>query len=264
MKMLSAIKAHKRIFQANQKIKRALKGDHPIVLVYQMGKVASSTIYHALKIRKDCHAFHTHYLNDVDHNLSLLQPDRRAQLSHDLKRQLILPKVPAKIITLVRDPLERNISEFFENDLEAKYTEATDENVDALIQRFINTYDHSEALNWFQNEFDPALQTEMFQHPFDADLGWSKYTDAPYEILCLKTTLPDKLKGEVIEDFLGIQNLKLIRVNETKKNRSHLCYRKFKERIQYPEHIVNAAINSEFTQRFFSQHEIEKMKNKWL
>lgn len=71
------------------------------ILIYQMGKVASRTIYKSLLYTPGMQVFHVHRIGkDVHPNLY----ERVARFGH-----------PAKIITLVREPISRNISDFFQH-----------------------------------------------------------------------------------------------------------------------------------------------------
>ena len=101
---------------------RNYKFDGPIV-VYQMGKVGSRSVYEALvDLRLAVPVYHAHVLEDLDnmaesikkqfpnpvHSLRVIRAGKRL-------RQLIdsNPTQHWHIITLVRDPIARNVSRFF-------------------------------------------------------------------------------------------------------------------------------------------------------
>ena len=93
------------------------------VLIYQMGKVASSSIFHSLKTTTDFNAFHVHRLNPKHitrvregHLQRGDSPPIEDEEGLYLYENLIKPcRTPIKIISLVREPISRNISAFFQN-----------------------------------------------------------------------------------------------------------------------------------------------------
>jgi len=97
---VSILRQHIKIEKSRRKINSAITSDKPIVLVYQMGKVASSSIYHSLlNYPEFCHVFHTHILSseriEARHKQkrhSLLNPDKRNLRSKDLLRYIIVPR----------------------------------------------------------------------------------------------------------------------------------------------------------------------------
>jgi|SRR5690606_2252081 len=95
----------------------------PYILIYQMGKVGSSSIYASLKAKGVPKVFHLHRMNPettqkmkrtfLEQNL--LAQFRTEQLFETIYRKAIQRRKKVKIITLVREPISRNISAFFEN-----------------------------------------------------------------------------------------------------------------------------------------------------
>lgn len=272
MNLISLCKRHAKILRARRKIKRSLNSNAPTVFIYQMGKVASTSIYEALKERKDCHAFHAHLLGGK--NLiarkrrvrdSFWSPDKRYRISNSFSSQIIQPRFPVKIITLVRDPFERNISAFFENADSVRATEKNEEQfIPELIKEYLGKAKHTQPEDWYKNEFHDALGIDIFQYPFDAETGWSTIEHGSYDVLILKTTLSDKEKAQQISSFLGIERLEIPRTNRTGEKALHTTYQRFKESIIFPEKIGLAMLQSQFTQHFFTQAEIDTMRLRWL
>ena len=92
------------------------------VLVYQMGKVASSSVYLSLEKTTDFDVFHVHRLNPE--NIAKVREEhvQRGDSPPNEKKGLYLyenlirtRKTHTKIISLVREPIARNISAFFQN-----------------------------------------------------------------------------------------------------------------------------------------------------
>lgn len=263
MGLLNAIKRQRRLNRLNRKVSKSAQDTLPVAIVYQMGKVASSSIYHALKHRPDCYGFHTHLLtvNDVADNF--WNRNRHDRLSIEIRRQLLLAKRPLKIITLVRDPFARNISAYFETSPKIPKRANPSVTAASLIDDFLENFNHNECEDWFTKEFRDALGIDIFSHPFDPETGWSKIESDNLEILTLKTTLNDELKRDLVENFIGIENLQLARVNETGDKTINALYKEFKSSIHFPEAIFQQVMESDFTQHFFTKSEHESIRQKW-
>ena len=93
---------------------------HVPILIYQMGKVGSSSIYFSLKSLYS-NTYHVHTLNSkILANLKAQYNVKdRGLPGHWSASDMILSNnllaEPLKIITLVREPINRNFSAFFEN-----------------------------------------------------------------------------------------------------------------------------------------------------
>ncbi|PXA03116.1 hypothetical protein DDZ13_13695 [Coraliomargarita sinensis] len=272
MNPFTLIQRHRKIRRECARIQASIRDDAPIVIIYQMGKVASSSIYHALKQREDCHAFHAHLLG-MPRQLnrrrrvadSWANPDKRLRTAKSLWETIIAPRRPAKIITLVRDPFERNISAYFENSKEPKRPHSNrKEFIDRLIRDFLKTSHHSLATDWYQKEFNPTLEIDVFAHPFDTSRKWAQYELEPYDLLVLRTDLPDENKNQVISEFLGLQNLKIRPSNQTHTKSLNPVYADFKKTIRFPKELGTTILNSSYTKHFFSEQEIAAMQAKWI
>lgn len=270
---LSILSRNRKIWRTHKKILAAAESvNQPTVIVYQMGKVASTAIYHRLRNRKDCFAFHTHILNEnriaqikQGGNDTVWSPDRRNRRSEQLSRHIIKPRRPAKIITLVRDPFERNISEFFELAPAVRQIPQQFNKEDLLwLQReFLEHTNHTYPNDWFENEFNAVLQTNIFDYPFRPETGWSEFTTGPYDVLVMHTTLPDSEKSERIEKFLGIPAVELNRANQTGDKSLRSLYQAFKDQIRFPEPIVEEILSMPYSQHFFNKEMRECMREKW-
>lgn len=106
-----------------RKISRVTEGRARGLLIYQMGKVGSSSVTEALDALPDVETVHIHYLQpERIHAIQESQTARglRSPFSHLDRARLILefflPLQPRlDVISLVRDPVARNVSAFFQN-----------------------------------------------------------------------------------------------------------------------------------------------------
>ena len=127
------------------------------VIIYQMGKVGSSTLKESLA-QKNISALHIHryYFSNNEKPINL------RRLIHKLKSNFtfnkLIKKEKIKIITLYRDPLSRNISSFFQN-LDVYFTKSEMENL--TFKKLENKFNSASNLietpsNWFDIEFNKS------------------------------------------------------------------------------------------------------------
>lgn len=266
MNLINIFREHRKIQKIDRKIRSCVHTTHPIVFIYQMGKVGSTAIATALKKRNDCFAFQFHRLRS-EYCGSFWNPDRRSWLSYSLKKNIIEKGLPVKIITLVRDPFARNISAFFENPETETFLKNHVGNtlfMEDLINRFVEASNHQANELWFTNEFQSVLGIDIFSWPFNKLRGWDIYSQAPFEILVLKVTLPDEEKACRISEFLGIPDVRIERDNQTSDKSIKDIYKAFKESAQLPENIAKAVLDSRFTHHFFTDDEIRGFYKRWL
>lgn len=94
------------------------------VCVHQVGKVASQTVFHALKSQVSVPVFQTHVVHPktryfVEDNPAP-PPGHDTLPPHIIRarefvRDYLLPRKPYAVISMVRDPVARNASAFFQN-----------------------------------------------------------------------------------------------------------------------------------------------------
>ena len=269
---LAILKKHLKARKNRKRICNSILDSHPIVLVYQMGKVASSSVYHSLKkYPQYCHAFHTHILTAewikakaTKRSHTLLNPDRRNQNSQDLRRNIIEPGHPAKIITLVRDPFARSISAFFENSASVhKAPAGTVAAMHYLKSAFFAETNLLHPDYWFEKEFNHALKLNIFDYPFNPEQGWSRFSKSPYEVLVLSTDLSDKEKALRVEEFVDIPGFKLERKNTTPPGGRLELYNSFKAHIRFPEKAIEKVLNTQYSRHFFDADKRAALRKRW-
>lgn len=237
------------------------------IVIYQMGKVGSTTIYNALKKNGVKNVFIVHRMNPKHiHEVNKMRK-RRLDVSDiigiKIKELFIDKGKKVKIITPVREPISRNISAFFQN-LEVhtrskkKKTEITD-----IINDFFENYPHRTPLDWFDKEWKEVFNIDIYKYDFDKNKGYSIYKYKNFDLLVFKSELLDKDKEKLISDFLGVRNLKLVRKNIGEQKNYANLYKKFRKEINIPEHYSYNIHNSKYVNHFYDKKEIEKIKSEY-
>ncbi|MCP3851077.1 MAG: hypothetical protein GY694_12685 [Gammaproteobacteria bacterium] len=242
------------------------------VLVYQMGKVASETIYYSLKKVSGINVFHIHRLNPE--NILKVKEEhlKRGDAAPNEEENLYLyenviksPKVSIKIITLIREPISRNISAYFQNlkSFEGMSDAYNILEVEKLISSFIEKYNHIVPLEWFNIELYPTTGINIYKYNFPKNLGYQVIEEAPYHLLIMKHDLDDKIKERCIEDFLGIDSFSISNFNEASKKNYAEAYGNFLDSIKLSNQYINKMLSSQYARHFYSENELKKISERW-
>ncbi|WP_181346896.1 putative capsular polysaccharide synthesis family protein [Thalassobacillus sp. CUG 92003] len=253
------------------------------VLIYQMGKVGSTSIETYLN-QNEYNVFHSHSfrnpimydqfkgLKSVRGFFPLHKRLKYKMITNLYSKQMLLKmNNKLKIISLVREPISRNISIFFQGlhfpiyDMNRMYNNRFNNNTskDMLKRMFLNHFNHEYGINWFDYEFKKVFSVDVYQYPFDQEKGYTIINTDKLEILLLQMEKMGDLKEE-IASFLEIDDFNFVRVNDGSQKWYAEAYSYFKETFVPSENYVNKLYNSKFMNHFYSGEDIRKFKQKWM
>lgn len=251
-----------------------LNQDYPPILIYQMGKVGSSTIHHSLeKLETKLPVFHTHFLSYQGliegEKLKLANLTKNPKylynicLSHEIKKKT----KKWKVISLVRDPIARNISAFFQN-IRLYYPISYGENIsniniETLLEAFFKHFDHDRPLIWFDREIKPVLGIDIYNYTFPKDIGYRIYHNDFFDLLVIKLEKLNDCIHSAFHEFLGIENFQLINANTSHQKPYAKIYKQFIENINFDIKYIDKNYESKFVNYFYTISEIKKFKEKW-
>lgn len=224
--------------------------DDEIILIYQVGKVGSSTIYNTLQ-NYNRYALHCHTLAGIE------------QKENDLYNLVNMKS--GKIITLVRDPIARLISAMWQvmcetgrYSLEADFFEV--ENYFFGGEGFENV-----QFEWFHNEIEKIFKIDVFQYSFNQEKGYSIIKKGNIELLLIKMEKLNELEN-VIGEFLGIEQFHMQKSNEGKEKTYRFAYRAYQESFASvsKEKLEDIYLRNEYMRFFYSEQERQNLYNKWM
>lgn len=241
-------------------------------IVYQMGKVGSSAIVEAIA-RTGRPVFHVHRM-DAGH-LERMRDEREALgwlnppiPPHDtlglmLREKVIARGRPAKIITLVRDPIARNLSSYFEHLDAIWHTPDAHQAIplDRLITGFFDRYPHRDPLTWFDEEMKPVLGIDLYDHPFPRDGHLTVRTDR-FELLILKSEATQGVQQTALSLFMG-SDIVVSEANATRFTRKGSVYAEFLSAIQFNPAYVGEMLNARYARHFYGEEEREALRHKY-
>lgn len=251
-----------------KKMKKILFDD--FILIYQMGKVASTTIASSL-IELGFSNEHVHYYskNAVHYfyNDSMRKrahkPDPLMRLCFRLRRKEIT------IFTMMRDPIARNISMVFHelpHILDIHITRSPYEayrEINKLIDIFLDKYMYSDIVTeWFDKELKYYTGIDIKEYPFDKEKGYLAIEKGKYKIMAL-TAEKLNLNAEAIGKFINKTDFKLINTNMASQKWYDKIYKDYKDYyVPTEEHLKY--YDSDVVKYFYSEADTDKFKNKWM
>jgi hypothetical protein len=256
--------------------------DRPPILIYQMGKVGSTSVYRSLKNSAVKHPiFHIHWfskagLNRATHlNDDINDPifDMHFRRCRLLRTKYDTNKIKKwKFITLVRDPIDREISNIFQ-DIEIFHRHLFDnkkqiklEETLALVKKKIerNILDVDYCLTWFDKEFNKALSFDVYDFPFDKKTGYTIIRYNQSDVLILKLEKLNECFTDALKDFLDTNlYIGLIKANISDRKKYSSDVKFIRKNLKLSPEAFDKIYSKKFVNHFYSKQEINAFKKKW-
>lgn len=249
----------------------------PDILVYQPSKVASSTMFVSLRSAGiDSVQIHT-FRPDEEYVSCMSHPgffaDKRFQFILDdlqfYERYYQQRTKTTKIITMVREPVARDISEYFtlfgkgDYILNDRVCADTYKGVEDLLKDLSRIGTFGYEFEWFDRELKRFTGIDIFDYPFDRKKGYSVIKQGNTEILVLKV---EKMNDneKVIADFVGYPDFKIVMSNIGEKNSCKYMYREVKQNMSIPQEVIDRYYkDNKRMDYFYSEEEKESFLKKY-
>lgn len=268
---------------------------NPPLLIYQMGKVGSSSIQRSLKALKlDRPIFHVHYLSKS--RVEELEKERRKYFRTDkfgllqrpwmyqfLHEELIkrFDGQKWKIISLTRDPVARNLSAFFENlefkkiGEQSKYEIKSDyykidpiilmgHDLEKLSILFFERFKHDSPLDFFDRELKTVFGIDVYSSEFPKSKGYKIYSGEKADAMIIKLEYLNQCVQPAFKEFIDVEDFNLINTNIGNQKDYAAFYSQFKDFIIFPKHYIDKMYQSKYMQHFYSDEEIKQFRYKWF
>ena len=247
--------------------------DEDNILVYQMGKVGSTSLAKALGE----HAIQIHNFfpeNDPCARKPFYRGSLRRRTVDGLFFYVIRRAVRArrklKIVTLVRDPIGRNVSMYFQHlhywlayyFSEVRADRDGREGIGTLVDCFRETFDHRYPLDWFDKELKRLTRVDVYEYAFDSTKGCAEIKHGGVDVLIVQT---EKLPAcwHIVEAFCG-RKLELREDNRAELKWYGALYSEFLNRYSLRADEIDAIYSSKFATFFFSEAARADLGRRWL
>jgi hypothetical protein len=253
------------------------------VLVYQMGKVGSASVMHALK-SEAVPAFHVHNLAP-DQLARSGELHRRAYGRFDMsytwyvgcalsrRIQAAAPGRQFRVITLVRDPIAREVSGIFQvpelygSDLvDAERCFDVERVLARLHVRFCEEPENGcgYTFAWFDRELRAVLGVDVLGSPFPRERGYTVLEGMRAAVLVLRTEDLDRTLAPGMRELLGLEKcVPAPRANVRDEDDAGAAYREVRARLRLPRDVVRKIYAHPFVRHFYPDAMIERFAARW-
>ncbi|MCH7476451.1 MAG: hypothetical protein IIA27_17565 [Gemmatimonadetes bacterium] len=254
----------------------------PAVLVYQMAKVASKTVLHSVRrSRPGQPVFHIHTLtkDGIETMERFYRWCRVPSLpwaghllvSRYLEEQLRRGVTPGrwKVITLVRDPIARNLSLLFHlgGRLIPNFRFRCDtDTLDpvAVFEQFERAFPSQvNCMRWFDDELRRVFDVNPFDTPFDVDAGYQVYPGPIAEVLLIRADRLNQVGEEALRGFLGLAEFRWKQTNIQARKANGRRYVDLLNRITLPRAYVDRFYDTPEVRHFFGPDELDRLRARW-
>lgn len=230
------------------------------ILLLQPAKVGSLSVRAGLeKVGIDLDYTHT-LTDDFWGDRLLKERNEGIKLLSNVKNKI-------KIISMVRDPIGRDISLYFH--LFWEY--ALMDHIQADINKGINEYLESNSkigefgwlFEWFDTQIRDVFGVDVFEYDFDREKGYQIIEKNNVEILLMKTEKLDDCQ-EIIGEFIGNRDFKLRKENIGDDKLYRFAYNEAKNTIEIPDHIIDFYYkDNKRVNHFYTVKEKKEFIRKW-
>src|SRR5690606_181866 len=170
-----------------------------------------------------------------------------------------------KILSLIRNPYERNISHFFQDlplwlsdYIVSNNIQSRQENRDLIKECFEEHFNFDYSRYWFKAEIERFSGIKLEDCKFDYDKGLARGQKGKYQILIIRMDRLSKAQSELSE-FVGAEtNIGKRNVGDEKWYGS--LYADFKNSYVPSDEVIKKSFDVDWVRAFYNVKEIETMK----
>jgi hypothetical protein len=252
------------------------------IYIFQMGKVGSSTVYKTLKhLKIKYKIFHIHFLskNGIKTALDFFNNSKSGKIPMHIRRSSNIRNYfdlneKIKVISLVRDPVARVVSDEFQNlnyfnpGLELTSHQDVEIMKENILKKIKPSNNKNEfAINWFDCEFKPALDIDVYNYKFDHIKGFVIINENNVEVLIIQMEKINSHLNEALGIFLKddyADKISIQNSNIGSKKRYSKRMREIKNSINFDKQSLDCIYNSKYMRHFYSTEDINLFKDKWM
>ena len=252
------------------------------ILIYQMGKVGSSSVHHSIKKQipeRSIYHFHSIHKDAIDgHNANNKKFIKAGEFGkvftgipfvEEMNKRITKGSDFFDIITLVREPISRNLSFYFQNahrltpDFKEKCIDGTLD-IKQMVENFHKKkHIHTRGLIWLDREIEGVLGINVYDSSFPKEKGYKIYEGKNARLLLMRMEDLSTM-ASVIGSFLGKDDFYLENNNEATQKYYSEAYKQFKKQIRFSEEYIENLYSHRFCTHFYTPEELQLSKERWL
>jgi hypothetical protein len=255
----------------------------PLTLVYQQGRVGSTSVYEALQSAQLEHpVYHVHTIDSENANKQISQQRTRKE---KVFRNLFIGKYLGDLISsgrkaekwnivcIFRDPIAVVMSLYFMN-AKSSFKEALNQDgiadssiaMEHLSTLFENDDPSGwEVVNWFDKTFYSEIGVNVYDYKFNYDKGYVIIETEEYRIILLKLESLKEKFSAAMADFYNTDETKfaLKVANVHRDQKQDKVHQIVKKDFVLTHKSCHKVYQTKFVEHFYSPSEIELMTKKW-
>ena len=179
-----------------------------------------------------------------------------------------IPYQTWNIVSVVRDPVARNIAAFFESiDIYLpEWKDLWEHNslpISKLMECFFEN-EEKDAFFWFEKKLEPVFGIDVYASPFPHSKGYKIYNNLPRaRLLLIRLENLNQVATAAISKFIGFKNFTLLNTNIGNQKPYAGLYHAVLQ-APMPTTFVDKCYSSRLAQHFYSEEELNTFKEKWI
>jgi hypothetical protein len=271
-------------FRDRIKLSRLDFSTTPPILVFQMGKVGSTSICDTLEsMNLGRPIYHVHYLSGEGIKAAeLWHKQYQGKVPYSVtyfgllgaKIRANLGKARYTIITGVREPIAKEISNYFEladkidmglrNDDGAFDADRIDEYLLDRFNRFAEEEDHFFTTKWFEQELKGTFRIDIYSYPFNKDKGYSIIREESLDLLVYQFEKMQDVFPDALGELLCLDNLPALEMRNVGMSKWYAdLYADVKRNIVVPVEVCQKVYGTRYVGHFYSKEMIDKWIEHW-
>ncbi|WP_157411147.1 MULTISPECIES: putative capsular polysaccharide synthesis family protein [Actinoplanes] len=258
------------------------RGD-TVHVVYQMGKVGSSSLYESLRAAGVPNLYKIHYLSDQGiERAQRLYAGFRTEVGvphlaasrelRELRRSR--PDVRWTVFTLVREVIARDVSAYVQmvDLLNPALVDGPEPDVGRIARgaaaQFLGFDERRNyTCRWFADELGAVFGVDVFDHAFDHARGWQWIRTAGVDLILLRT---EDLTRVLSEATTVAVDVPVAPVYASARSPEKLqaayevnTYRRVLDRVRIPERTCRRVYDAKYARHFYTDQEIDAFTDRW-
>lgn len=259
-----------------KRLEKVLEKSTNLVLVYSIGKVGSASVYKSIKHQEefvDYPVFHLHSLSPaqiLEQKKYYKSSKRKSVPFHLIQASILsglLPEYQGEIyiITLIREPIQREVSSIFQDSFnftnsqqvgKSGILKVVQEKLDALVQNLPEN-------SWFERELKTVFGFDVFTADFDPKIGFTIIQNEKTKLAFIRLENLDDHYPQICQELFEMSiDFELLKTNVSDNKFYKKDYEEIKCQIALPEEELEKIIRTKFIQKFYPDF-IPTIKERW-
>ena len=258
----------------SRRLKKILANNDSIVIVHTIGKVGSSSVFSSLQNSPfGISLFHFHALEPT--RIRKQEHYYRSSLKKSIPYHLIKSKIVSElldnyngeifIISLIREPISREISSVFQDSFNfIDSIHLKDNGIEHILIDKVNALSiELPEVEWFEREIKLMFGIDVYKQVFDLSKGYNIYTNGKIKMLLLRIEDLDEKFNESCQSLFSTDYNFLLKKDNISEDKFYDAdYRSIINNFRIPNSEIDNILNSVFIDHFYRDQR-NQIRERW-